>query len=125
MCFFHQFKLVSQRWGSAKSKKMQQISNNLRMIWLRKRRTTITEPEVKATALKTIICDYNLQFGTNFDINSVDLYYQDVQTASKRSEIQQQRLSNTKNKIEHYHSGRYIYYRFDNKYLNTLYVDKT
>lgn len=81
------------------------------------------EPEVKATALKTIICDYNLQFGTNFDINFFDLYYQDVQ-----SRIKDQKYSNKdyphKNKIDITIVVDMLLTGFDSKYLNTLYVDK-
>jgi hypothetical protein len=37
------------------------------------------DPEGKKTALKTVIADYNKQFGTNHDIDNFDLYYRDVQ----------------------------------------------
>ena len=37
------------------------------------------EPEAKKAALKAIIADYNAGYGTNHDINTFDLYYQDVQ----------------------------------------------
>lgn len=48
-------------------------------------------PDEKKAALKTIIADYNKQYGTNHDIYLFDLYYQDAQ-AHQRPEIQQQRL---------------------------------
>jgi type I restriction enzyme R subunit len=81
------------------------------------------EPEVKASALKTIISDYNIQYGTNFDINFFDLYYQDVQRR-----IKDQKYSNKdyphKNKIDITIVVDMLLTGFDSKYLNTLYVDK-
>lgn len=80
-------------------------------------------PEEKKAALKTIIDDYNRQFGTNHEIYLFDLYYQDVQ---KR--IKDQKYSNKdyphKNKIDITIVVDMLLTGFDSKYLNTLYVDK-
>lgn len=80
-------------------------------------------PEEKKKALKEIIADYNIQFGTNHDINNFDLYYQDVQ-----SRIKNQKYSNKdyphKNKIDITIVVDMLLTGFDSKYLNTLYVDK-
>jgi len=80
-------------------------------------------PEEKKAALKTIIADYNKQFGTNHDIYLFDLYYQDVQRR-----IKDQKYSNKdyphKNKIDITIVVDMLLTGFDSKYLNTLYVDK-
>ena len=81
------------------------------------------DPEKKKAALKTIIDDYNRQYGTNHTINEFDLYYQDVQ-----QRIKDQKYSNTdyprKNKIDITIVVDMLLTGFDSKYLNTLYVDK-
>ncbi|WP_421855936.1 type I restriction endonuclease subunit R [Marinomonas sp.] len=80
-------------------------------------------PEEKKAALKTIIADYNKQYGTNHTINEFDLYYQDVQ-----QRIKDQKYSNAdyphKNKIDIVIVVDMLLTGFDSKYLNTLYVDK-
>lgn len=80
-------------------------------------------PDEKKAALKSIIRDYNKQYGTNHNINEFDLYYQDVQ---KR--IKDQQYSNAdyphKNKIDIVIVVDMLLTGFDSKYLNTLYVDK-
>ncbi|MET4081558.1 type I restriction enzyme R subunit [Pedobacter sp. UYP30] len=80
-------------------------------------------PDEKKEALKMIIADYNLQYGTNHSINEFDLYYQDVQ---KR--IKDQKYGNKdyphKNKIDITIVVDMLLTGFDSKYLNTLYVDK-
>ena len=81
------------------------------------------EPEKKKKALKTIIADYNKQYGTNHTINEFDLYYQDLQ-----QRIKYQKYSNAdyphKNKIDMVIVVDMLLTGFDSKYLNTLYVDK-
>lgn len=81
------------------------------------------EPSKKKAALKIIIDDYNLQYGTNHNINEFDLYYQDVQ---KR--IKDQKYPNSDyphaNKIDITIVVDMLLTGFDSKYLNTLYVDK-
>lgn len=80
-------------------------------------------PEEKKKALIEIIADYNIQFGTNHDINNFDLYYQDIQRR-----IKDQKFSNKdyphKNKIDITIVVDMLLTGFDSKYLNTLYVDK-
>lgn len=81
------------------------------------------EPDKKKAALKSVIDDYNLQYGTNHSINEFDLYYQDVQ---KR--IKDQKYPNSDypqaNKIDITIVVDMLLTGFDSKYLNTLYVDK-
>lgn len=81
------------------------------------------EPDKKKEALKKIINDYNLKYGTNHNINDFDLYYQDVQ---KR--IKDQQYPNAdyphENKIDIVIVVDMLLTGFDSKYLNTLYVDK-
>jgi len=81
------------------------------------------EPDKKKEALKTIIADYNSQYGTNHSIGEFDLYYQDVQ---KR--IKDQKYSNSdlphRQKIDITLVVDMLLTGFDSKYLNTLYVDK-
>jgi type I restriction enzyme R subunit len=81
-------------------------------------------PEEKKKALKSIIADYNIQYGTNHSINEFDLYYQDIQ-----QRIKDQKYSNTDyphaNKADLVIVVDMLLTGFDSKYLNTLYVDKT
>ena len=82
------------------------------------------EPEKKKAALKSIMDNYNLQYGTNHNINEFDLYYQDVQ-----QRIKDQKYPNSdyphKNKIDITIVVDMLLTGFDSKYLNTLYVDKS
>jgi len=81
------------------------------------------DPESKKAALKAILADYNIRYGSNHSISEFDLYYQDVQ---KR--IKDQQWPNT----DHPHTQKIditivvdmLLTGFDSKYLNTLYVDK-
>lgn len=81
------------------------------------------EPEKKKAALKAILNDYNIRYGSNHTINEFDLYYQDVQ---KR--IKDQQWANAdmprKQKIDITIVVDMLLTGFDSKYLNTLYVDK-
>ncbi|NYS61794.1 type I restriction endonuclease subunit R [Vreelandella salicampi] len=81
------------------------------------------DPDIKKAALKTIIDDYNTQYGSNHTINEFDLYYQDVQ-----QRIKDQQYPNSdyphKNKIDITIVVDMLLTGFDSKYLNTLYVDK-
>jgi type I restriction enzyme, R subunit len=80
-------------------------------------------PEEKKKALKAIIDDYNKQYGTNYNINDFDLYFQNVQ-----ERIKDHKYNNTdythKNKIDIVIVVDMLLTGFDSKYLNTLYVDK-
>ncbi|ABA56972.1 Type I site-specific deoxyribonuclease HsdR [Nitrosococcus oceani ATCC 19707] len=81
------------------------------------------EPEKKKAALKTIMADYNAQYGGNHSISEFDLYYQDVQ-----QRIKDQQYPNSdyphQNKIDITIVVDMLLTGFDSKYLNTLYVDK-
>ena len=82
------------------------------------------EPEKKKAALKVIIADYNAAYGTNHDINTFDLYYQDVQKRIKDQQYLNQGLPRAQ-KIDVVIVVDMLLTGFDSKYLNTLYVDKT
>ena len=101
------------------NKDIQQIQEDL----IQEKEDNKQNPEEKKAALKTIIEDYNAQFGTNHNIYDFDLYYQDIQ---KR--IKDQKYSNKdyphKNKIDITIVVDMLLTGFDSKYLNTLYVDK-
>ena len=101
------------------NKDIQQIQEDL----LQEKEDNQQNPEEKKAALKAIIEDYNIQFGTNHNIYDFDLYYQDIQ---KR--IKDQKYSNKdyphKNKIDITIVVDMLLTGFDSKYLNTLYVDK-
>ncbi len=101
------------------NKDIQQIQEDL----AQEKEDNKQDPEEKKKALKAIIADYNTQFGTNWDINNFDLYYQDVQ-----SRIKNQKYSNKDypraNKIDITIVVDMLLTGFDSKYLNTLYVDK-
>ena len=101
------------------NKDIQQIQEDLP----REKADNAVEPSKKKEALKTIITDYNQQYGTNHTIKEFDLYYQDVQ-----QRIKDQKYSNTdyphKNKIDLVIVVDMLLTGFDSKYLNTLYVDK-
>lgn len=81
------------------------------------------EPDKKKAALKSIIDNYNRQYGTNHSINEFDLYYQDVQKRIKdhqylNSDYRHENKINVTIVVDMLLTG------FDSKYLNTLYVDK-
>ncbi len=101
------------------NKDIQQIQEDL----IQEKEDNKQNPEEKKAALKTIIDDYNLQFGTNHNIYDFDLYYQDIQRR-----IKDQKYSNKdyphKNKIDITIVVDMLLTGFDSKYLNTLYVDK-
>lgn len=101
------------------NKDIQQIQEDL----IQEKEDNKQNPEEKKAALKTIIEDYNAQFGTNHNIYDFDLYYQDIQ---KR--IKDQKYTNKdyphKNKIDITIVVDMLLTGFDSKYLNTLYVDK-
>ncbi len=81
------------------------------------------QPEKKKAALEAIITDYNSQYGTNYDINSFDLYYQDVQKRIKDQKYTNKDFPHTK-KIDVVIVVDMLLTGFDSQYLNTLYVDK-
>jgi type I restriction enzyme R subunit len=83
------------------------------------------DPEGKKTALKAIIADYNQRYGTNHDLNSFDLYYQDVQQRIKDQQFPNRDLPRKgQEKIDITIVVDMLLTGFDAKFLNTLYVDK-
>ncbi len=83
------------------------------------------EPEQKKAALKTIIDDYNRQYGSNHTINEFDSYYQDVQQRIKDHKYPNaDLLRKGQEKIDITIVVDMLLTGFDSKYLNTLYVDK-
>lgn len=101
------------------NKDIQQIQEDL----VQEKEDNKHNPEEKKAALKTILADFNQQFGSNHSINEFDGYYQDVQRR-----IKDQKFSNRehphKNKIDITIVVDMLLTGFDSKYLNTLYVDK-
>ena len=81
------------------------------------------EPNRKKEALRKIIEDYNARYGTNFDINTFDLYYQDVQKRIKDQKYPNRDLPRAQ-KIDLTIVVDMLLTGFDSHYLNTLYVDK-
>ena len=87
------------------------------------------DPEGKKTALKAILADYNVSYGTNHRISEFDLYYQDVQKRIKDQQWPDADLRKANPKIPQHKIDITIVVDmlltgFDSKYLNTLYVDK-
>ncbi len=83
------------------------------------------DPEGKKTALTAIIAEYNKRYGTNHNINSFDLYYQDVQQRIKDQQFPNQDLPDKgAEKIDITIVVDMLLTGFDSLYLNTLYVDK-
>ena len=81
------------------------------------------EPEKKKEALKGILADYNVRYGTNHKLGEFDLYYQDVQKRIKDQEWPNADLPHAQ-KIDITIVVDMLLTGFDSKYLNTLYVDK-
>ncbi|WP_165363940.1 MULTISPECIES: type I restriction endonuclease subunit R [unclassified Meiothermus] len=81
------------------------------------------EPNQKKEALKAIIADYNARYGTNFDLFTFDLYYQDIQQRIKDQKYPNKDLPHEK-KIDLTIVVDMLLTGFDSQYLNTLYVDK-
>ncbi len=81
------------------------------------------QPDQKKAALKAIIADYNAQYGSNYDINNFDLYYQNVQQRIKDQQYPNRDLKQAQ-KIDIVIVVDMLLTGFDSKYLNTLYVDK-
>lgn len=101
------------------NKDIQQIQEDLPQ----ERADNEQEPDKKKEALKTIIADYNRQYGTNHRIGEFDLYYQDVQQRLKDQKYTNQDYPH-RNKIDVIIVVDMLLTGFDSKYLNTLYVDK-
>jgi len=87
------------------------------------------EPEKKKEALKAILADYNVNYGTNHKIGEFDLYYQDVQKRIKDQQWPETDLRKAYPNAPHHKIDITIVVDmlltgFDSKFLNTLYVDK-
>ncbi|UVK54929.1 type I restriction endonuclease subunit R [Mesorhizobium sp. AR02] len=87
------------------------------------------EPERKKEALKAILTDYNVHYGTNHKIGEFDLYYQDVQKRIKDQQWTDADLRKAYPDVPHHKIDITIVVDmlltgFDSKFLNTLYVDK-
>ena len=83
------------------------------------------DPEEKKAALKTIIDDYNEQYGTNHDLYNFDDYYKDIQQRIKNQKFPNQDLPRKgEEKIDITIVVDMLLTGFDAKFLNTLYVDK-
>jgi len=83
------------------------------------------EPDKKKEALKSIIADYNIRYGTNHSIGEFDAYYQDVQKRIKDQQYPNRDLPRKgAEKIDITIVVDMLLTGFDAKYLNTLYVDK-
>lgn len=80
-------------------------------------------PEEKKEALKTIIADFNTQYGTTHSISEFDGYYQDIQRRIKDQKYTNKELAR-KEKIDIIIVVDMLLTGFDSKYLNTMYVDK-
>ncbi len=81
------------------------------------------DPDAKKKALKSIIDDYNAQYGTNHRIGEFDLYYQDVQKRIKDQQWPNADFPHAQ-KIDITIVVDMLLTGFDSKFLNTLYVDK-
>lgn len=81
------------------------------------------DPDQKKAALKTIINDYNGQYGTNNSVEEFDTYYQDIQKRIKNQKYTNKDYPH-ENKIDITIVVDMLLTGFDSKYLNTLYVDK-
>jgi len=81
------------------------------------------EPDRKREALKEIIADYNARYGTNFFLDTFDLYYQDIQKRIKDQKYPNRDLPRGQ-KIDLTIVVDMLLTGFDSQYLNTLYVDK-
>lgn len=81
------------------------------------------EPDRKQAALQEIIKDYNARYGTNFDLWTFDLYYQDIQQRIKDQKYPNRDYPREK-KIDITIVVDMLLTGFDSQYLNTLYVDK-
>lgn len=87
------------------------------------------EPEKKKEALRSILADYNANYGTNHKIGEFDLYYQDVQKRIKDQQWPEADLRKAypnvpNHKIDITIVVDMLLTGFDSKFLNTLYVDK-
>ena len=100
-------------------KDVQQIQEDLPQ----EKEDNAVEPEKKKEALKAILADYNIRFGSNHTVSEFDLYYQDVQKRIKDQQWPNADFPHAQ-KIDITIVVDMLLTGFDSKYLNTLYVDK-
>lgn len=100
-------------------KDVQQIQEDLPQ----EKEDNAVEPEKKKAALKAILADYNVRFGSNHTVSEFDLYYQDVQKRIKDQQWPNADYPHAQ-KIDITIVVDMLLTGFDSKYLNTLYVDK-
>ncbi|MCK7461024.1 MAG: hypothetical protein MZU84_02625 [Sphingobacterium sp.] len=103
------------------NKDVQQIQEDLPQEKADNRAGARAEESRSAAA---IIADYNAQYGTNHNIERVRPLLSGCAAAHQGSEVPQQRLSRSKDKIDITIVVDMLLTGFDSKYLNTLYVDK-
>ena len=101
------------------NKDVQQLQENL----TQEKADNEQEPDKKKAALKSIIDDYNIKYGTYHSVNEFDLYYQDVQKRIKDHKYPNSDYPH-KNKIDVIIVVDMLLTGFDSTYLSTLYVDK-
>lgn len=106
-------------------KDIEQLSEDLE----HEREDNKVEPEKKKEALKAILADYNVHYGTNHKIGEFDLYYQDVQKRIKDqqwpdADLKKAYPNQPHHKIDITIVVDMLLTGFDSKFLNTLYVDK-
>ncbi len=111
--------------SSEAKKDIEQLSEDLE----HEREDNKVEPEKKKEALKAILADYNVQYGTNHKIGEFDLYYQDVQKRIKDqqwpdADLRKAYPNQPHHKIDITIVVDMLLTGFDSKFLNTLYVDK-
>lgn len=106
-------------------KDIEQLSEDLE----NEREDNKVDPERKKEALKAILADYNVHYGTNHKIGEFDLYYQDVQKRIKDqqwpdTDLKKAYPNQPHHKIDITIVVDMLLTGFDSKFLNTLYVDK-
>lgn len=106
-------------------KDIEQLSEDLE----HEREDNKVDPEKKKEALKAVLADYNVQYGTNHKIGEFDLYYQDVQKRIKDqqwpdADLKKAYPNQPHHKIDITIVVDMLLTGFDSKFLNTLYVDK-
>lgn len=106
-------------------KDIEQLSEDLE----HEREDNKVDPEKKKEALRAVLADYNVQYGTNHKIGEFDLYYQDVQKRIKDqqwpdADLKKAYPNQPHHKIDITIVVDMLLTGFDSKFLNTLYVDK-
>ncbi|MCW8896745.1 MAG: type I restriction endonuclease subunit R [Flavobacteriales bacterium] len=122
-CVFSPPSQLIAKQGDQQSQKNAADIKQLQEDLTQEREDNKQNPEEKKKALTEVIADFNIQYGTNHDINNFDLYYQDVQRRIKDHQYSNKDYPH-KNKIDITIVVDMLLTGFDSKYLNTLYVDK-